>query len=177
MQKLSVLGLRVALSASLLMPLSAYAYLTPDQVFGGPSTTVTAPPPPTLRDGDAIAEQRALAGAQRLSTQQIQNVNNSNPVDTYVPPVVSSSKGLFDQNSQYQLRQDRLADEKSAAPTIIIGGNGDIIDTNGNVLHSGAPNVSATGPASVLAAIAMVLAGLCTFGYVQLRSRRFAFTA
>ncbi len=164
MRTFSAVGLSVAFGASLLMPLTTFAYLTPDQVFGG-SSTITAPPaPPTQREGDAVVQQQQQQAAERREAVQHQLVPNyAVPVDTYVPPQTASSKGLFDQNAQYELRQDRIADEKASTPTIIIGDS---------VLHSGAPRVSDTGPATVLGGIAMMLAAGSTFAFAQLRTKR-----
>lgn len=174
MRTLSSLTLSVALASSMLTPLMAHAYLTPDQVFGG-SDTVTAPPPPTQREGEAVVQKQQQAAASSREAAQNQLVPNyAEPVDTYVPPQVASSKGLFDQNAQYQVRQDRIQEQETTSPTIIIGGNGDVVDGNGNVLHSGAPRVSSTGPATVLAGISMMLSTLCTFAFVHMRSRKIA---
>ncbi len=178
---LSSLSVSAALSASLLMPLSAFAYLTPDQVFGGSSGTSHGaagdelPPPPTMREGeDRVAEQQQRAAAERAAAQQELQPVDAAPevVDTYVPDDTPESKGLFDEAAQYEKRQERIEDERSSGPTIIIGGDTVVTDANGNVLHSGAPRISATGPESVLAVAAMLLAGLCTFGYMQYRSHR-----
>lgn len=165
MRTFSAVGLGVAFGASLLMPLTTFAYLTPDQVFGG-SSTITAPPaPPTQREGEAVVERQQQQAAERREAVQYQQLVNTtaDPVDTYVPPQTASSKGLFDQNAQYELRQDRIADEKASTPTIIIGDS---------VLHSGAPRVSDTGPATVLGGIAMMLAAVSTFAVAQIRSRK-----
>lgn len=171
MHKLSALALSVALGSSMLMPITTFAYLTPDQVFGG-SDTVAPPPPPTQREGESVVQQQQQQAASSREAVQHQLVPNyATPVDTYVPPP-ASSKGLFDQNTQYQVRQDRMQEQKAAAPTIIIGGNGDIVDGNGNVLHSGAPRISTTGPASILAGLAMMLAAGCTFAFAHLRTRK-----
>ena len=58
-------------------------------------------------------------------------------------------------------------------PTIVVAGDGMVVDSKGNVLHSGAPLVTSTGPASLLALAVMILAGICTFGYVTFSARRF----
>ncbi len=172
MYKLSVFSLNVALAASLLMPVTTYAYLTPDQVFGGGEST-SVPPPPTQREGESVvAAQQQAAATQRQTAQQALVPVDADPVDTYVPSAQASSKGLFDQNAQYDLRQERKS-ENATAPTIIIGGNAEVRDSNGNVLHSGAPLVTSTGPASILAGISMMLAAVCTFAFAQIRSRRF----
>lgn len=162
MHKLSAVGLSVALGASLLMPFTTFAYLSPEQVFGGSTTTTTSlPPPPTQREGEAVVEARQRAAAEQRQAAQQPTVD---PVESDTVSSAASSKGLFDQNAQYELRQERLDAEKANAPTIIIG------DTS--VLHSGAPLVTNTGPEIVLAGIAMILAALCTFAFAQVRSRK-----
>jgi hypothetical protein len=84
------------------------------------------------------------------------------PVDTYVPEQQDTSRGLFDQNAQYELRQQRIDDAHGAAPTIVIGDS---------VLHSGAPRTSQTGPETVIALVLMTLAGLCTFAVAHAGTR------
>ncbi len=180
---LSFLGWSVAISASLVMPLSAYAYLTPDQVFGNSgggrhaaasdtAPIAAAPAPPTQREGeDVIAVQQQRAAEQRREAQQDLRPVDAPPVDTYVPDQTPVSRDLFDPQKQYEIRQQRKAEQNGNGPTIIIGGDTTVTDSNGNVLHSGAPLVSSTGPATILAVLALILAALCTFAYAQVRSR------
>lgn len=172
------LSLGVALGASLLLPMSAFAYLTPDQVFGG-SSTVQAPtspmvatPPPTQREGeDVVSLQQQQAASQRQEAQQNLRPIDAEPVDTYVPDQSPKVRDLLNSDTQYQIRQQRIEQQHAAAPTIIIGGDTTVTDANGNVLHSGAPRVSTTGPETMLAMLAMMLAGLCTFAYAYMRRR------
>lgn len=177
MEKLSAPLFGALLSIALFAPISTHAYLSPDQVFGGSSGVHGAAgdnlqPPPTMREGEQVVElQQQQAAEQREAAQEELIPVDAPPVDTYVEPE-PENRGLFDQNAQYELRQERIEEERANAPTIIIGGDTEVRDSNGNVLHSGAPRVSATGPASVLAGIAILLAGACTFAYSHLRSRK-----
>lgn len=178
MEKFSSLLAASALTLStLLVPVTSYAYLTPDQVFGGGSGAHGAAgdnlqPPPTQREGeDAVAAQQRLSAEQRMQAQQALVPVDAPPSEPEVHAAAPESKGLFDQDAQYELRQQRMDAQNAQAPTIIINGGTDIQDGNGNVLHSGAPLVTSTGPESVLAGIAVLLAALCTFAYSNYRSR------
>jgi len=158
---------------SLVTPVSALAYLSPEQVFGGSSLTLQSSAPPTAREGSAVVQQQQERSAvQRSAAQQSLTSIDAEPQDTYQPSSAAQSLGLFENETQYDLRMQRIQNSNSGSPTIIIGGDGDIIDANGNVLHSGAPRVSATGPESMLAAIVVVLAGICTFGIALMKNRR-----
>lgn len=176
---LSALALRAAVTATLLMPFSAHAYLSPDQVFGSPADTTTHSAAPeesnavpseqvTKRSAEEVVRQQQASAASARSAAYEQNKPvDAPPEDNDVAP--SESLGLFDQNVQYEKRQERMED--SNGPTIVINGNGAVYDSNGNVLHSGAPLVTSTGPETVLAGIAIVLAMICTFAYAHIRSR------
>lgn len=150
------------------MPTVTFAYLSPEQVFGG-----QVPAPPTQREGDAVVQQQQQAAAERRAAeQQALESNQADPQDDYVPPAQQSeSLGLFDDAAQYERRQERINDNNSNGPTIIIGGNGTVVDSNGNVLHSGAPLVTSTGPESYLALAVLVLAGFSTIGYALYQSK------
>lgn len=164
--------------ATLLAPVSGFAYLAPEQVFGGQSLTLQ-PAPPLEREGEEVIQQQQARQAEIRNAAQANLPSiHDEPVDTYVPDNSPQPKGLLDQNATYERRQDRIANERSSGgPTIIIGGDSTVTDANGNVLHSGAPRVTATGPESVLAIAAMILAAVSTFAYAQIRARRMAFAA
>ena len=168
------IGLSLAFVTSLFAPASALAYLSPDQVFGGSSITLQAPPPPTAREGEQVNQVQQQRAAERRTEAQssLQSVTAEQP-DTYQAPTAQPI-GLFNNDAQYEQRMQRIQAEKSSGPTIIIGGNGDVIDANGNVLHSGAPRVSSTGPETVLTGLAIALAAMCTFGFAAFQSRRAA---
>ncbi len=151
-------------------PMSGYAYLSPEQVFGNA--------PPTQREGeDVVTIQQQRASSSRAAEQRSRlRSNQADPIDTYVPDTSPQPRGLLDENASYERRLERISEEKSSGPTIVIA-DGTVTDGNGNVLHSGAPRVTATGPESILALTAMILAGICTFLYAQLRARRMIFSA
>lgn len=174
MEKLtSLVSVGVATCAMLMIPASALAYLAPEQVFGGQSLTLQ-PAPPTQREGEAVVEQQQQAAASsRAAAQEGMTPVDADPVDTYSSSHSASSLGLFDESTQYDLRQERLNESKSGGPTIIIGDDGTVVDSNGNVLHSGAKGgMTKTGPESTLALAAMVLATLSTIAYAAVRQRR-----
>lgn len=167
---LAVLGITTVLA-----PVSALAYLSPEQVFGGQSLTLQ-PAPPLQREGEQVIEEQQRRAAERRAEEQSQlQPVDAEPVDTYVPDNSPQSLELFDQNATYERRQERIENERyTGGPTIIIGGDNVVTDAQGNVLHSGAPRVTATGPESMLAIAAMLLAGVSTFMYAQIRARRMA---
>jgi len=150
------------------MPYPAFAYLTPDQVFGGANLNQQSPPP-TPRDAPTVVEQQQERSAVQRSDAQ-SSLTPSEPQDRYTAP--SEPRNLFNNETQYEIRQQRIEEKKSSGPTIVIGGSDTVLDANGNVLHSGAPRVSSTGPESILAAMAMILAGICTFVLVHVRSHK-----
>ena len=161
--------------SGLLLPQTTVAYLSPDQVFGG---STTQPPPPTQREGeDVIAIQQQRSAEARREAQKSLHPVDAPQEETYVPEEAPKSRGLFDENAQYEKRVEEMREQAHSAPTIIISGNGDVIDAQGNVLHSGAPLVTSTGPESILAAIAMLCAAICTFVYVRYRNDNMLETA
>lgn len=174
-------------------PFSAMAYLTPQQVFFNPvsssssaqtqatssssattgATTdggagprynseqaqfqnipnpFTSPPATRRNADDRVAAQQSSIAADRAYYQQFLDPN-------YRAPTLSSSAALTGTNAsrscgnrlsdecQYQVRQERLADASRS----------------GTVLRSGAPSISATGPADVIAAGALMLAAVSTY--------------
>lgn len=144
----------------------AFAYLSPDQVFGGAGLTL-APAPPLMREGaDVVAAQQQRSATLRAAAQeQLTSIDDVAP-DTYVAPKASTTRNLLDNNTQYDIRQARIQNRNSTTPTIIITGNGGgtITDSNGNVLHSGAPRISDTGPEHVLfAALLLAIMGMAAY--------------
>jgi hypothetical protein len=140
-----------------------HAYLAPEQVFGGAGLTLQ-PAPPTMREGaDVVAGQQARSAQLRSAAQDELPSLDDEPQDDYVAPRASTTRGLFDQNTQYEIRQQRISD-RGATPTIIITGNGAVTDSNGNVLHSGAPRISDTGPEHVaMAVLGLALLGMAAY--------------
>jgi hypothetical protein len=182
MQKhLSSLAVATVFCLTVLTPYSASAYLSAEEVFGleKPSTFDRTDPAvtqtlPQQRAGEQVVQtQQQAAASSRAAAQQSLVPLYADPVDTYVPPTQqASSLGLFDDNTQYDLRQERAAESRVGGPTIIIGNDGSVVDSDGNVLHSGAPRVTATGPESVLTFMALVLAAFSTLGYAALRAKQ-----
>lgn len=161
----AVLGIVAAVA-----PVSSFAYIDPATAFGNTA-------PPTQREGDEVVRMREEARNQALAEERAKLTPvDAEPVDTYTPDTSTPSepRGLLDEAATYERRQERIAEEKSSGPTIIIGGDSTVRDANGNVLHSGAPRVTSTGPESVLAVAAMLLAVVTTFGYAHIRTRRLA---
>lgn len=149
--------------------MSAFAYLSPEQVFGGSSLTLQ-PAPPTQREGsDVVAARQQDAAARRAEEQKTLRPEGTPPEPVPLPHE-PSPRHLLDDKTQYDLRMQRMKESSSATPVIIVGPHGEVLDSRGNVLKSGAPLVTSTGPESVIAAILLVLAALSTFAYVQIRS-------
>ncbi len=171
----SLLAVTIASLVMLAVPVTTHAYLSPEQVFGG-QTQDLQPAPMTQREGEAaIAERQQRTADWRSSAQASLAPVDAEPQDTFVPEA-PKAPNLLDETTQYNLRMQRIQDAKNAqgSPSIVIAGNGTVIDSKGNVLHSGAPLVTSTGPGTVLALIILVLAGMCTYGYVTLSARRFS---
>lgn len=153
---------------STVAPMSGFAYIDPATAFGNAA-------PPTQREGEAVvAAQQQRAAERRAEEQsQLQSIDDEpEPVDSYVVETGPEPRGLLDEDATYARRQERMEENVTGGPTIIIGGNATVTDANGNVLHSGAPLVTSTGPESVLAIAAMILAGISTFAYASIRNRR-----
>ncbi len=165
-----VIGTTVACLA-LLQSASALAYLAPEQVFGGAGIS-TATPPPTAREGNEVVErQQQNSALHRAAAQEsLQSIEDEPADDYHAPAKVSPSRDLLDPSGDaaYELRQERRSNLKSAAPTIIITGEGAITDASGNVLHSGAPRISTTGPEHV----ALAVLGLAVVGFAFYLKRK-----
>lgn len=157
--------------AALLTPTSAIAYLSPEQVFGGQNLA-----PPLQREGLDVqkVQQQRSAEFRQEAQAQLKPEFGIEPVDTYVAPEPAKRPSMLSNENNYEARMQRIEEKKASSPTIIVGGGSAVIDAQGNVLHSGAPLVTETGPATTLALIAIVLASISTFAYVQLQSRRVA---
>lgn len=183
---LSRLGLGITGIALAFAPMSGLAYLTPEQVFGDSGDTFdqtdpsTRPAPPLQRDGDAVVqEQQRRSAEQRAAAQAELQPEGVEPVSMEEEPTLTTTeeqepRGLFDEDTQYQLRQERAAASQTGGPTIIIRTDGTVTDASGNVLHSGAPEMSGTGPESVLAFSALIIAAFSTFISAQIRARTLA---
>ncbi len=163
--KTTKLAIGLLTLATLCQASPAFAYLSADQVFGGTSLTLDAPPPPTMREGADVvnAQQQRSAQLRNAAQAELPSLDDEEQ-DTYVAPKTSATRGLFDQNTVYDRRQERISD-RGATPTIIITGNGGAItDANGNVLHSGAPRISDTGPEHVfMAVLGLALLGMAAY--------------
>lgn len=176
---LARIGVSTSVALTLLVPASAFAYLSPDQVFGSSNahqaagTTATVSPFPTKRDAESYAQAQQAAANQRRT--EIQNAElkpvDATPVDTYVAPEPQKPASRLDPEVNYQLRMQRLTNEKSTSPSIIIAGQGTVVDSNGNVLHSGAPLVTSTGPESVVAFILVILSVVATLAMSTMQRR------
>ena len=155
MNKLASLGMAVALLGTLAAPISAYAYLSPDQVFGAGDL-------PSTRGGDdAVAAQQAAAASSRAAAQESLTSTDDEPQDSYVSSAAAaSSLGLFDETVQYEKRQERM---DAAAG-----------DFGANALHSGAPLVTRSGPESMIAMAFLFVATFATLGFCYHRSRKLA---
>jgi hypothetical protein len=157
---------------ALLMPATALAYFTPDQ-FDSLANQNFQQPPPTAREASSVVQQRERTiGAQREAEQAA--LHGAAPDDPYVAPEQPNTTCLDDE-CQYELRQARLraASGNQGGPTIIIGGQGGamVYDGNGNVLHSGAPLITASGPETTVALFAFAFSLFGTMFYMWRRAR------
>lgn len=176
----------LALSLGAMLPTSALAYLSPQEVFNpGQATTDQSQTmvetarfdnfvqaPPTLREGEEVVKtQQERAAANRAAAQSELQSIDAEPVDTYIAADAPKKESLLDNDVNYQVRQQRIAEQKASGPTIVIAGEGVRVDSNGKVLHSGAPRITRTGPETVLAFSVMILAAMSTFAFTFARSR------
>lgn len=175
------MNIKLSIAAGLLaflLPGTAFAYLAPSQVFGGTNLNQMQAPPTAREAADVVtAREKAIAARRAAEQSKLSSTEDEDDYDDYVEPENPNTPCLDDE-CQYALRQERLkaAAGSQGGPTIIIGADGSatVYGSNGSVLHSGAPLVTATGPASVVAGLVTVLALLLTLGYVRYRSSRAA---
>lgn len=172
----------VASTALIAIPSAALAYVSPEDVFGTtgtPSSTTSATDnlqaPPTLREASSrVAAQQAASMVNRAIAQ-----SDLRPVDAVASSAASSVASgpkepvpsRLDPNVNYEIRQERIAEQAAKQPTVIIASNGSVLDARGNVLHSGAPIITRTGPETAFAAGALILAALGTLATSALRRR------
>ncbi len=177
----------LAILVAIVAPSSAHAYLSPSDVFNpaGQALDQTqtmvqssrfdsfVQAPPSLREGEqVVAAQQNRAAEMRAEAQKQLTAIDAEPVDTYVPATDTSEKpSLFNNDVNYAVRQKRIAEQKSNGPTIVIAGAGVSVDSHGNVLHSGAPLITSTGPETTLAFAALILAALCTLSFSFLQKK------
>lgn len=169
-------SLVTALSVSL-TPAIAVAYLSPEQVFQG----IT--PPPTQREADDIAKNRqaeinrdraaaqdALPSTEDVPAEEEPALQPAAPTDPQMEEVPS----LLEDEGRWDRRQERLNDGGNGGTTIIIQNGGEVIRDRktGEILHSGAPRITGTGPAEWLAAIALFVAATGTFVFARWREGR-----
>ncbi len=169
-QKIRSLSLSTALALGLFAPSSALAYLSPEQVFGGSSLTLQ-PAPPTQREGSDVVAARQQEAAARRAEEQKNMRPEGTPPDLVPLPHEPSPRNLLNEDTQYNLRMQRKQQGSSGTPVIVIGPPGEVLDSSGNVLKSGAPLVTSTGPETILALTLMILATLSTFAFVHVRGR------
>lgn len=165
----------------------AHAYLSPTDVFGGtnasfsPSdgthaaaassegfdrTNPTYLPPNNRAAENEAALQQSQRNFQYADVQDIE-VHAAAPAEDTSP-----ERNLFDDDTQYQLRQERMQESnRNGNVTIVIGGEGGTVTSNGQVLHSGAPRVTATGPETLLMLLLLLLAGVSTVTYVHFQKK------
>ena len=82
-----------------LVPASAFAYLSPEAVFGNQTTTFNSTDPtlhqapPLQREGDAvILPQQQSASSSRAAAQHSLTLNTTAPVATAVPPTKHTAR-------------------------------------------------------------------------------------
>ncbi len=158
---------------ALLMPATALTYFTPDQ-FDSLANQNFQQPPPTAREASSVVQSRERTIAAQREAEQAA-LHGAAPDDPYVEPDQPNTTCLDDE-CQYELRQARLrsAAGNQGAPIIIIGGQGGgstVYDGNGNVLHSGAPLITASGPETTVALFAFAFSLLGTMAYMWRRAR------
>lgn len=183
---------------SLLMTIgapTAHAYISPEDLWGGSGGTGEVHPaapdeslPPDRtnvstteapaggRDAEWAIAQQQLASQLRREAEQKELFGTGEEEEVMTAEEeTDTSLGLFADDTQYDIRMARMEENDNGNVTIVIGSNGQVVTTSdGQVLHSGAPYVTATGPETVLMLMIFVLAGIGTFFYVHIRNKRFA---
>lgn len=185
---LTTIGVLIATGAP-----PALAYISPNDVFVGDivDTADVGSASSTAQTSSAgIVNRRSAESVVRVRQETI---NSSRAAEAryqqilqdpnYTPPVVapvvaksSSSRAsslLLTDEAQYQRRQERMAQEGGSPVVIVTGGNGgDVIDgRTGRVLHSGAPLVTASGPADIVVLASLLIAAIGTLTSVRRRMR------
>lgn len=164
--------IRLALCASLLgISTPALAYLSPSEVFTG----IDVPPNNRSAEDQVEAQQKASAAARNEAHSQLPSTEDEPAVQQ--PIIVPAQNAAPDEEhqslltgeGQYERRMDRMNTGFPQGTTIIIQ-NGEAVVRDrqtGAVLHSGAPRVTATGPAEFLALSVLFLAATGTFLWVR----------
>lgn len=167
----------------LLSSATAYAYLSPEQVFEGIDYL------PTKRDAQQVVEDDAARRAAIREEEQQELIERYNPpavqpssesAHEAAPdqPVIVEADGTvrpsaLTDEGRYQIREDRLSGSDQNGTVIIIQ-NGEAVIRDrqtGTVLHSGAPLVSRTGPSEVMALVALFVAASGTFWLVSKKQK------
>ncbi len=168
--------LRLTLGATLLMSATpAAAYLSPDEVFRG----IDTPPNNRSAEQQVQAQQKASAQARQEAQSQLPSTEDEPAPPASQPVIVPAEQAVegdergsyLTGEGQYERRQDRLQSDFPQGTTIIIQ-NGEAVVRDrqtGTVLHSGAPRVTATGPAEFLAIGTLLFAATATFLWVRAR--------
>lgn len=186
---LIVIALTFAFSAT-----SARAYISPSEVFGGditdtsevsnssssPSSLDGAPVNPRRAEVVVENRQQAINSSRAAEAAYQSTIQDPNYKPRVVTPVVvqsvSSSRAstLFSDEALYTKRQQRISESGGPSVVIVTNGNGDsIIDgRTGQVLHSGAPLVTASGPADIVILTSLLIAAVGTLRSVWVRMRR-----
>jgi hypothetical protein len=170
----------------------ASAYLTPEAVFGSAQNTTVSSSEPTHgaassasgfdRTDPTYLPPNSRAAESEATLQQSQrNFQYADIEEIEVHPAApaedtSPARNLLDDETQYELRMERLAEsaKNGGDVTIVIGGDGQTVTSDGRVLHSAAPRVTATGPETILMVIVLLLAAVSTVVYAHLRERKTA---
>ena len=119
-------------------------------------------------DGLKAAEKKLGA---KITVKYIENVKFGD-MEQVLVTLAGKNDLVIGVGGQTQASVFKVAPRFPTVKFAIIGGNADVRDANGNVLHSGAPLVTTTGHATVLAGIAMMLAAICTFAFAHIRSQK-----
>lgn len=170
----------VTLMSAAAMPLTAHAYLTPDEVlYEDDFSARFYEPPPSAREVDAVAEQQRLNSAQRREAE-LAALNESEDDETThaaapdEEPAEEENAGGMSDLDQLLDALERLQEIQGAAPAATATRSSEeerllqrlkdreeqdtrdawLNSIGGETLHSGAP-LSETGPATVLITLAI----------------------
>jgi hypothetical protein len=180
--RISTLGLAAVIALTVIPVPFAFAYLSPGEVFDiglppnkrGALQEVTQQKKEVLRDRyDAQDALTPTIDENHVVSSSASSVpSDATHGAATQSSSVSSRLDLLTDEGQFQRRLEREQSNQSPYPVIYIqNGQTTVKDAQGRVLHSGAPRTASTGPADVMAAIVLFVAGTATFLWAQRRQR------
>ena len=182
---MSRITLRLALSLVLLAPMQVHAYLEPEDVLYDDSNIYVSPPPNARSAADAQRAQQERSAARRAAEWEelfAEEESAEEPVHAAAPeePTDEADQSELEaileklnelenaEETDASRREQRILErieEEQLRRKYGLSGDGEVLGGN-ETLHSGAP-LSDTGPATVVALLALVAACAWTMWKVK----------